>query len=130
MSKYLVLNKQALQNKQRGASMIVTFLLIAMVLLILIVAMKVVPAYSEHMNIVRVLKAMGEEPLSSMSKQEIKESFSKRSSINDITAVSKDDLDIAQNDSGKTVVSVEYQAVRPVMANVSVLIDFKASSAD
>lgn len=121
-------NKRATQRKQAGVSMIVALIMVAIVVLMLIIAMKIVPAYVEHMNIVRVLKALDQEPLSSMSKKEIKESFFKRSLINDITAVSAEDLDIAQNDAGKTVISVEYQAVRPVMSNVSVVIDFKASS--
>lgn len=117
-------------KKQTGASMIGMFLLIAMVLLMLIVAMKVMPAYAEHMNIKKVMKAMSAEPLISMSKQEIRASFSKRISIDDITAVKSEDLDILQDDAGRTVLSIEYQAVRPVMHNLSVVIDFKASTDD
>ncbi len=129
MSKSLVFN-ESLMKKQTGASMIGMFLLIAMVLLMLIVAMKVMPAYAEHMNIKKVMKAMSAEPLSSMSKQEIRASFSKRISIDDITAVKSEDLDILQDDAGRTVLSIEYQAVRPVMHNLSVVIDFKASTDD
>ena len=130
MSHYLAVNQASKQAKQAGFSMIVMLIMVAILLFILIVAMKVAPAYVEHMNVKRVLKAMDQESLSTMSKKEIKESFNKRSGINDISIIKDSDLEITQNDAGKTVVSVEYQAVRPVMDNVSVVIDFKASSDD
>ena len=129
-----VTNKQkslslASVKQQRGASMIGTFLMIAIVLLMIVIAMKVVPAFTEHMSIKNALTTMAEGgKLNGMSKSEIISAFNKRASIDNIQAIKGSDLEVSTNDAGLTVVSVEYQVVRPVMGNVSALIDFSTSS--
>lgn len=129
-----VTNKQksfslASVKRQRGASMIGTVLMIAIVLLMIVIAMKVVPAFTEHMSIKNILTTMAEGgKLNEMSKSEIISAFNKRASIDNIQAIKGSDLEVSTNDAGLTVVSVEYQVVRPVMGNVSALIDFSTSS--
>jgi Tfp pilus assembly protein PilE len=123
------LNKQQSNTKnQKGMTFIGVVIMVALVLFVAIIAMRMMPSYIEFMAVKKVLHAMGEEQLSTMSKKEIIESFSRRKSIDDIHSVTLDDLVIEKSASGSTVVSVDYQVVKPIMGNVSVVIDFKASS--
>lgn len=93
-----------------------------------IIVMKMAPAYIEFMSVKKVLHAMNQDSLSSMSKKEIKDSYVRRASIDDITSVTPDDLVIEKDESGSTVVSVQYRVIKPLMGNVSVILDFSASS--
>ncbi len=100
----------------------------AMVAFVALIVMKMVPAYTEYFSVKQALKAMKQESLSTMSKKEISNSFDRRASTGYIEVVKGSDLIIEKTAGGDTVVSVEYQVVKPVIANVSVLIDFSASS--
>ena len=116
-------------KQQRGASMIGMAFIIGIILLVLVVAMKVVPAFTEFMSIKNILTNMSQGgALNGQSKSEIVSTFDKRASIDDVQSVRGQDLEISTNEAGATVVSVDYQVVRPVMGNVSALIEFSASS--
>jgi hypothetical protein len=122
--------QQGSRKQQAGASLIGAAFVVALVLFLLVVAMKIAPAYVEHNNVRNILRTMGTSgTVSGMSKKEIMEAFEKRKNIDDITSVSGRDLDIATDEAGNTVITAQYQVVRPVMGNLSVLIDFDASSA-
>ena len=71
---------------------------------------------------------MNKESLSSMSKKEIMDAFNRRASTSYITVVTGNDLSIDKAGSGETVVSVKYQVTKPLVGNVSMLLDFSASS--
>lgn len=125
------LNKQQSNAKnQKGITFIGVLIIAALLIFIAIVGMKMMPAYMEYMAVKKVIRAMGQEQLSTMSKNEIVKSFNRRKSIDDIKSVTAGDLLVEKDETGNTVVSVEYQVVQPIMGNVSALIDFKASSDD
>ena len=63
-----------------------------------------------------------------MSPREIRNSFDRRANIDYITVVSSQDLDISK-DEGDNVVSVEYSQKIPLVANISLVLDFSASTA-
>lgn len=115
-------------KKQNGATLLGMFIVAALVVFVAIIAMKIVPAYLEFMSVKKVLRAMHQEPLNTMSTKEIKDAFSKKASMDYITVVSGSDLSIEKSEGGDVAVSVDYQVVKPMMGNVSVLIDFSASS--
>jgi hypothetical protein len=121
-------HQQRSLRSQHGMTFIGAAIVIAAVLFIMIIALKMMPAYIEFMSVNRVLHAMAQEQLSSMSKKEIVQSFNKRKNIDDIQSITADDLVIEKDTVGNTVLSVDYQVMKPVMGNVSVVIDFKASS--
>ena len=58
----------------------------------------------------------------------IRESFSKRAIINNITVVSANDIQI-DKDAGTLTLSVSYPVKIPLAGNVSLLLEFSASSA-
>lgn len=119
--------QQASFKKQLGATMLgMMFVATALVFLALI-AMKVFPAYQEYYSVKTVLAALNKEPLSSMSKKEIQESFNKRADTSYVTVVTGTDLTIEKNSAGETVASVEYQVIKPLFGNISLLIDFSSA---
>lgn len=117
-------------NKQKGITFLGMLFVGAFVILIAITAMRIVPVYTEFMTVKKILKAMQQDPLDTMTPKEIKVAFDKRASIDYISVVSGEDLSIERTDSGATVVTIEYQVVKPLMGNVSVLMDFAARSDD
>lgn len=115
-------------KKQTGMTLIGSLLVAAALVLAAIVAMKIVPAYIEYFSVKTVLHGLEKEPLGTMSKQEIMSAFDKRTDTAYIDVVSSKDLLIEKSSTGETVLAIEYQVRRPILGNVSVLIDFKAST--
>jgi len=123
-----VLNSLNNRKTQGGATLLGMLIVGAMIVFVALIVMKMVPAYTEYFSVKQALKAMKQDPLGTMSKKEIIDSFDRRASTGYIDVVKGRDLNIEKNAGGDTVVSVEYQVVKPVIGNVSVLIDFSASS--
>ncbi|ACT48538.1 DUF4845 domain-containing protein [Methylotenera mobilis] len=115
-------------KKQQGATLLGMLIVGAFVVFAALVVMKVAPAYIEFMSVKKVLKAMQSESLGTMTNKEIKDSFEKRASIAYVDTVKGSDLVIEKAPDGGAVVSVSYEVVKPIMGNVSVLIDFSARS--
>jgi Domain of unknown function (DUF4845) len=116
-------------EKQRGITLI-GFLIVAIIGVFAVIAVaKVLPAYLEYWSIKKVLAAMGNDPaLPDMNVKEVKNSFSRRADIDNITAVKKDDLLIRREGQKIAEVSVEYSDKRHLVGPMSVCMDFFASS--
>lgn len=123
-----MLNSLNNRKTQGGATLLGMLIIGAMIVFVALIAMKMVPAYTEYFSVKQALKAMKQESLSTMSKREIMNSFDRRASTGYIEVVKGSDLIIEKTVGGDTVVSVEYQVIKPIAGNVSVLIDFSASS--
>jgi hypothetical protein len=128
--RHSLIKQQFNTRNQRGMTFIGGLIIIGLLVVIAIVGMKLMPAYIEFMAVKKVIRAIGQENLSEMSKKDIVDSFNKRSRIDDIKSVVGQDLIVEKDETGNTVVSVEYQVIKPVMGNVSAMMDFKASSED
>lgn len=116
-------------NKQQGMTFIGMVLVIAAVIFLAVIGMKVVPAYIEFFGVKKIINSIGSDSnFNSMSKQDIMTSFDKGADIGYVTVIKGSDLVIAKGDSGN-VVSAEYQVTIPIVANASVLLDFKTSTA-
>ena len=116
------------RRQQRGLSMIGLLLWGIVIVFVALLAMKLVPAYTEFMTIKKILTDIGGgQGVNNMSNAEIRQNFAKRALIDNISTVTPEDLRISR-EGGKTVVSVEYTFQTPLVANVSLLADFSASS--
>jgi len=60
---------------------------------------------------------------------ELRNAFTKRALVDDISSVTASDLDITK-ENGRIVMSVTYSRKVPLVSNVSLLVDFSASSSD
>jgi len=117
-----------MRNKQRGVSFLVIFLVFVVLALAAVGAMKIAPAYSEFMTIKKVVTAIAGSEGRTGSVNEIRKAFDRRANIDNITAVTPGELEISK-DGGEVVISFAYAKRIPLFANVSLLIDFAASTA-
>lgn len=116
------------RQKQRGLTLMSLLFWGIVIIFFALLAMKLVPAYMEYFTIQKILKDMGGDPnIKSMSNGEIRDKFSKRAMVDNITTVKPADLDISR-ESGTTIVSVEYPFQAKLVGNISLLVDFSASS--
>ena len=114
--------------RQRGISMFGFLLVAIVVIMFAVLAMKLVPAYLEFFSVKKILNAMGQDSeVKSMSNAEIRNSFAKRAEVGYVTVVKPADLNVDRS-GGNMVISTEYEYRTPLVANVSLIVDFKASS--
>ncbi|MDI1308338.1 MAG: DUF4845 domain-containing protein [Methylotenera sp.] len=122
MKNYINLKKQA------GATLLGMLFVGAMLFLVAVIAMKMFPAYQEYFSVKTVLRAMNKDSLSDMSKKDIQDSFDRRANTSYITVINGKDIVIGKNSAGETTVSAQYQVITPLFGNISVMMDFNASS--
>lgn len=120
-------NYRADHKTQDGVTLMGLVVVSTLLIIVALVGMKVVPAYMEFLSVKKVLTAMKQEPLDTMSASDIKKSFDKRANIAYISVVKGSDLTIEKTSSG-TAVNVEYQVIKPIAGNLSVLLDFSTGS--
>lgn len=114
--------------KQRGVSMFGFLLVAIVVIMFAVLAMKLVPAYIEFFSVKKILNAMGQDnEVKSMTNAEIRNSFAKRADVGYVTVVKPADLNVDRA-GGNMVISTEYEYRTPLVANISLIVDFKASS--
>ena len=110
-------------KRQKGATFIGMVIVIAAVVFFAMLGLKLGPAYLEFMNVKNAVKKVANSADLS-DKKAVASQFNNSASIDNISVVKGSDLVV--NDGS---VSVDYQVVVPIMANASVLLDFKATSA-
>ena len=116
-----------MRGKQLGVSLggllAVCVILIALAML----GLKMTPSYIEYFAIKKAIVALGEESRGGTSVTEIRKNFDKRATIDAIDTVTGKDLEITK-DGSEVVVSVGYRKEIPLVANVGLFIDFRATS--
>lgn len=116
-------------HKQRGITFIGLVFVVAAIVFVAVIGMKLTPAYLEFMSVKKVIAKIAREPsFAEMNKKDIADEFDKGALIDNIKVVGGSDLEITKQDSGKQIVTAQYQVVVPLVANVSALLDFKAST--
>jgi hypothetical protein len=117
-----------MRNKQRGVSFLVIFLIGVVLALVAVGAMKIGPAYGDFMTAKKAIVAIAASEGRTGNVADIRRAFDRYSNINNITVVTPGDLEISK-DGGDVVISFAYAKKIPLFANVSLLIDFAASTA-
>jgi hypothetical protein len=115
-------------KKQVGATLLGMLFFGAMIFFVALIAMKIFPAYEEYFSVKTVIGAMNKESMNSMSKKDIQSSFDRRADIGYITVISGKDLTIEKDASGEAKVSAQYQVLKPLFGNISVLMDFTVAA--
>ncbi len=117
-----------MKSRQRGVTMF-GFLFVAIVLVaVALLAMKLVPAYIEFFSVKKILATMGQDSnIRSKSNAEIRSDFTRRAGVDYVTVVKQQDL-IIDRSSGVPVISADYEFRAPLVSNVSLVVDFSASS--
>lgn len=119
---------RSMHPQQRGLTMIGFLFVAVMLIIVAMLAMKLVPAYIEFFSVKKILATMGQESdLRSKTNADIRNDFIKRANVGYVTVVKPEDLSIDRR-GGTPVVSAEYQFRTKLAGNVSLVVDFSASS--
>ncbi|SDX91875.1 protein of unknown function [Nitrosomonas sp. Nm33] len=120
--------RHMMRRKQQGISLSGLLIWSAVIVMSALLGMKLIPSYIEYAAIKRALVAIASDPsLQDTHPGEIRQLFSKRAVIDQITAVNSRDIQISKV-GGQTVLSVSYPVKIPLFANISLYIDFTAAS--
>jgi hypothetical protein len=113
-------------GKQGGVTLTGLFITLFLAIVVLLLAMKLIPAYMEYGTAKNAIQAIARDRQAS-TPQEIRRAFDARAAIDDISAVKATDLDITKDAEG-VVIAFAYRKEVPLFANLGVYIDFAANS--
>jgi len=115
-------------REQKGLSLSSLLVWSTILTLVAIFGIKLVPAYIEYAAIKKNLTAIVKETnLPDADPSQIRLSFSKRAQIDNIKAISGQDIKI-NRENGRIVLSAKYTTKMPLISNISLHIDFEAIS--
>ncbi|MFA6971220.1 MAG: DUF4845 domain-containing protein [Gallionella sp.] len=115
-------------GRQRGLSFTGFLLGAGILVLVSLVGLKLIPVYMQNGEINKIFVTIANDPeMQKASSREIRASFSKRASINNITVISAEDI-VIDNSSGKLVLSASYAVKVPLVGNISLYLDFNSAN--
>lgn len=117
-------------QRQRGIGFIGLVFVFAVCGVVLLLGLKLVPVYLEMFSVKKVIAAMASsEEVKSGTVADIRKSFDRRAVIDNIKAVSGEDLEISK-EGGDTVVTAVWQQKVPLFTGYTLVVDFSASTTD
>ena len=116
-------------RKQKGFTFWSLTFTVGTIAIVALLTMKLFPAYSEFFAVKKAINRLATEGnLSSMEKNDIQRAFERSSDIDDVHSIKPKDLEIRKTSSGETVVTADYEVIIPLVANISALLKFHAST--
>lgn len=122
----MALSLSRIRRSEQGVSLTGLIVLLAIGGLIAVLAMKVVPTFTEFMSI---KKAIASVKAQGGSISEMRTAFNKQAEVGYIDAIDGKDLVIVKNGDDADI-SFAYQKVIPMVGPVSLLIDYAGSTND
>ena len=115
-------------NRQQGVTFVGMMFIAALIIFGAIIALKLVPAYIEYATVVQHLREIARSPEArGGSPREVQMLFSKRAQIDNIKAITANDIDVSRE--GDTVLlTASYETKVKLFGNLNACIDFEASS--
>lgn len=115
-------------KRQRGVTFVGMIFIAALIVVGAIIALKLVPAYIEYATVVQHLREIAHSPEArGGSPREVQMMFAKRAQIDNIKAITADDIEVRREGDAMVLTAV-YQTKVKLFGNVSACIDFEASS--
>lgn len=116
------------RTQQKGISLSGLLMWSVVLVMVAILGMKLAPAYIEYASIQKALVGIASDPnFKDTTPRQIRESFGKRSQVDNISAVSGKDIEIKKENKQRSL-EINYSVTVPVVANISLFIEFNASS--
>jgi len=110
---------------QEGFTFISLVFILGLIGFFVLLGLKIAPIYLDHSKVVSALAEIKKTPnIHEQSQAEIRNSLNKRFNINYVYDVSQDDITITKYGNYLKVV-IEYEVVRKIAGNLSVLVEFK-----
>ena len=115
-------------DKQRGASMPLVVLFIAMTSIILTIAFKLYPAYYEHWLIEAVMESLEKDSkIESMSINALENNFETRLLTNNVREFDVSEGFFAEKTDNSVYLAVEYEVRIPMYSNIDAVLKFEES---
>jgi type II secretory pathway component PulJ len=116
-----------MRNRQRGVSLLGLIVGIALLIVVLLLAMKTLPPWMDFFNAKKLITQIAQEQRGG-SVADIRKAWQLKASIDNVDNVLSDkDLEITK-EGGEVVISFAYRKEVPLFANVGVYMDFAATS--
>lgn len=117
-------------QEQRGFTFWSMLFTVVGVFIAAFLVMKLIPPYVEYFAVKKAIQKIAAESHRAEDKRAIQLSFERSADMDDINSIKPNELKITRNSAGETVVTAEYEVVVPLVANVSALLAFRASTDD
>ena len=118
----------AMPAQQRGLTFSGFIFGAFLVVFLSITGLKLIPAYMQNETIKNLFVTIAHDPeMQGASLGSIKMSYIRRASIEDVRAITADDIEISK-ENGELKLSASYAVKLPLVANISLYLDFNPSS--
>ena len=111
---------------QSGVTLSGFIVVVALVLVIALVAFRTIPSYIEYYTVLKAVEGAIADS-KNLTPQEIKRNFDRRISADYVDSVRTSDLEVSK-EGNQVVATVSWQKKLPLVANVSLLLDFEAQA--
>ncbi len=118
--------KGAVMKEQRGVTLIGLVVICIIVVFVAIGGLKIAPAYIEYYNVKKAIVGVA-QTTSRGTVGDVRQAFNRRAAIDDIDVIAGKDLEVTK-EGNDLVISFSYEKRIPLFSNVSVVINFAASS--
>ena len=116
-----------MRTRQRGLTMIGFLFVAAVVVVVVMVGFRVMPAYIEYYSVEKALEKALVEAKDLNSPAEIRNAFQRVADAGYIESVSSKDIEITKSKNEVTA-SVSWTRKLPMVANASILLEFEATA--
>jgi hypothetical protein len=117
---------QNFPRRQHGLSLIALIFFGLIVVFLMIIGFKIVPAVTEYLAIERAVQKIKTE---GSTVGEIRSAFDRYVAVDYITSITSKDLDITK-EADRVVISYSYSYSIPIMDNVRLVIDFSGTTSN
>jgi hypothetical protein len=115
-------------RRQRGVTFVGMVFIAGLIVFGAIIGIKLIPAYIEYATVTNHLRELARGPEGrGGNPAEVMAAFRKRAQVDDIQAVTAEDLSV-EKDGNETVIVAAYSTKVKLFGNLSACIDFEASS--
>ena len=111
-------------KRQQGLTFISLVFVLGLIAFFVLLGLKIGPIYLDHSKVVSALTEIEKTGhIEELSEAQIRNSLSKRFNINYVNDVTQDDITVTKQ-GNYLKVAIEYEVVRKIAGNLSVLVEF------
>lgn len=117
-------------KKNQGMTLIGMLLSAATVAMALIIVMRVIPVYLKHYTVVQAVNSLSSTPSSSITGDVstdislLQSSLDRRFNMESINDIKENQIVITPEGHNKYLIKLNYQEIRPLIYNISLMFDF------
>jgi hypothetical protein len=114
-----------MRRREQGVSLGGLLAVLFILVIVGIFGMKLIPAYMEYHTIKSAVQAIAKGKTGSVG--EVRKAFNARATIDDISSVKAEDLEITK-EGGDVVIGFAYRKEIPLVSNIGLFVDFTGNS--